>query len=398
MPVLKSLKNPVTFSRTDSDYRYGVQPVARIVSDITYEILKDKPMLLLNTRGDALKQRILRGEIIRILDKGSYFAGITREDLLQRIYNYMFGYGELQPYLDNDDISDVDGTAYDQFSAVIRGKRHQIDIDMGDIRNFETYCRLIAVRNGGILNENDSHCRVSDANSRLRINLSIPPRNISGPAISIRKHRRKSYSYNDLIELGMLDSNVLSLLREASEKNRTVLFCGKGAAGKTTIMRAFINSLDPMERVLVVESDSEIYPEKKFCIQQRVKKINEGGNHVTLDMLVRDGLTMSLDTYCIGEIVGPEAYDFIKASCSGHRMVATVHSDSAGDSILRMAALASGARIQESEKTLYEMLSSGINLIIYLNSFKVDEIIEIIGFNPDKQRPVCRTLYKRRQE
>ena len=40
---------------------------------------------------------------------------------------------------------------------------------------------------------------------------------------------------------------------------------------------------------------------------------------MTLKDLVLDGLTMSLDTYCVGEITGDEAWEFIKAAFSGHR-------------------------------------------------------------------------------
>ena len=34
---------------------------------------------------------------------------------------------------------------------------------------------------------------VTDNQKRLRINVSVQPRNVSGPAISIRKHPKKSY-------------------------------------------------------------------------------------------------------------------------------------------------------------------------------------------------------------
>ncbi len=40
---------------------------------------------------------------------------------------------------------------------------------------------------------------------------------------------------------------------------------------------------------------------------------------VTLRDLVKDGLTMSLDTYCIGEIVGVDAGEFLQGAVTGHR-------------------------------------------------------------------------------
>ena len=148
---------------------------------------------------------------------------------------------------------------------------------------------------------------MTDEKWHLRINVSIKPRNISGPAISIRKHRLKSLGLKDLVKLGMINPKIEKFMRKLAFSDATVLFCGKGAAGKTTLMRAFVNILPEMERILVVEADAEIYPDKPYCIQQRIKKENEGGRSVTLRDLIKDGLTMSLDTYCIGEIVGDEA-------------------------------------------------------------------------------------------
>ena len=101
---------------------------------------------------------------------------------------------------------------------------------------------------------------------------------------------------------------------------------------------------------MVVEADAEIYPDKPYCIQQRIKKENEGGRSVTLRDLIKDGLTMSLDTYCIGEIVGDEAWEFVKASFTGHRGIATIHSESAEDTFSRLLILSKGANVRESEK------------------------------------------------
>ena len=164
----------------------------------------------------------------------------------------------------------------------------------------------------------------------------------------------------------MLDDELAALLGSLAASDASVLFCGKGAAGKTTLMRAFINMLPEMERVLIVESDAEIYPDKPYCIEQRIKKRNEGGRPITLKDLVKDGLTMSLDTYCVGEITGDEAWEFIKAAFSGHRGIATTHSESAEDAFGRLLTLSKGANIGESEKTIKEILGRSINVIFYL--------------------------------
>ena len=316
-----------------------------------------------------------------------------QDELIRKVMDFMFGYGLLQPYIEDEDITDIDGTAYDQFVIKRHGVRSKIPVNFGSEKIFDTYCKLVAIRNGGILNENDSHCRVTDERYRLRINVSIRPRNISGPAISIRKHRKNSYTIKDLKRLGMLDDELEALLRRLAASDASVLFCGKGAAGKTTLMRAFINILPEMERVLIVESDAEIYPDKPYCIEQRIKKKNEGGRPVTLKDLVLDGLTMSLDTYCVGEITGDEAWEFIKAAFSGHRGIATTHSESAEDAFGRLLTLSKGANIGESEKTIKEVLGRSIDFIFYLKEFRVVEVLEVRGYDGQADRFVYKRLY-----
>jgi len=391
MPVIKSHNK---FFLADSDVpERAAEDINTIISNITFEILKDCPELVADVSNGTAPRSALDTAIVKIIDQRKYHCGIFRDELIQKVFDFMFGYGELQRYIEDEDISDIDGTRYNQFVIKRHGVYSKIPVNFGNEKIFETYCKLIAIRNGGILNENDSHCRVADEKNRLRINVSIRPRNISGPAISIRKHRRNSYTLEDLQYLGMLDSKLVDLVKKLAASDLSVLICGKGAAGKTTLLRALINAMPEMERVLIVESDAELYPDKPYCIEQRVRKANEGGRPVTLKDLVQDGLTMSLDTYCVGEITGEEAWDFVKAAFSGHRGIATVHCESAEDALGRMLTLSKSANTGDSEKVIKELLGRSINIIFYLKNFKVVEVLEVLRYDSILDKFEYRRLY-----
>jgi pilus assembly protein CpaF len=367
--------------------------VNTIVSNITFDILKDSPEIVVEVANGTAERQILEKEIIKNIDKNMYHLGLYREELIKKVFDFMFGYGELQQFIEDQDISDIDGTKYNEFVIKRKGIRQKINVNFGSEEIFDTYCKLIAIRNGGILNENDSHCRVTDEKYRLRINVSIKPRNINSPSISIRKHRKNSYTLQDLNNLGMIDSYIKEFIKQLAYSDATILFCGKGAAGKTTLMRAFVNILPEMERVLIAESDAEIYPDKPYCIQQRIKKQNEGGRPVTLKDLVRDGLTMSLDTYCIGEIVGEEAWEYIKAAFTGHRSIATLHSESAEDAFGRLLTLCQGASTGESERSIKEIMSKSIDVIFYLEEFKVVDVLEVVDYLKDSDKFIFNRLF-----
>jgi pilus assembly protein CpaF len=381
MPVLETHHKLMLFEETVAYQDKNISDINVIVSNITFNILKEVPGLVADVANGMVDKKVLETAIIKDIDRNRYHYGLFRNELIKKVFNFMFGYGELQQYIENEEISDIDGTRYNEFVLKRNGIREKMQVNFGNEKIFDTYCKLIAVRNGGILNENDSHCRVTDEKYRLRINVSIKPRNLVSPSINIRKHRKVSYTVNDLVNLEMIDQKIEDFLKKLAFSDASVLFCGKGAVGKTTLMRAFINILPVMERVLITESDAEIYPDKPYCIEQRIKKENEGGRPVTLRELVRDGLTMSLDTYCIGEIVGDEAWEYIKASFTGHRCIATTHAESCTDAFMRLLTLSRGANTGESEKTIKEIMARGIDVIFHIKNFKVAEIVEVTGYD-----------------
>ncbi len=378
MPVLNTLHSPVNRIREEAA---SSPDINSLIAEITFSILKEQPGLVAEVANGKAAPLLLEREIIKSIDRNRYYFGLDRDFIRKKAMDFMFGYGELQDYVMDEGISDIDGTRFNEFTVKRNGVRERINIDFGSEKVFENYCKIIAVRNGGILNENDSHCRVTDEKRRMRINISIRPRNISGPAICIRKHRIKSYTLKDLMELSMIDSKLVRLVNSNEFSNKTTIICGRGAAGKTTLLRAIVNELPEMERVLIVESDAEVFPDKPYCIEQRIKKENEGGRKITLRDLLKDGLTMTMDTFCVGEITGDEAWEFVKASFTGHRGLATLHAESAYTALDRLLTLCKGAGIDESEATVREICAKSINLIIYIENFKVKEILEVKGFD-----------------
>lgn len=359
---------------------------ADLVSTICSQILKTDAALVAGVASGQTPRTVLLDLIARSAEQISLRAGFFKQDLQQQVMDFLFGYGPLQPYIDDEAVSDIDGTGPDAFTIKIDGRRSCLPLAFSDDKAYDTFCRLVIIRNGGIINENDSHCRVSDAHARLRINVTVPPRSVNHPTICIRKHRRTAWDISDLCSKGMFSAQLGDLLREWAASDRTILICGKGAAGKTTLLRAMIEAMPRLERVLVAESDTELYPEKPCCLVQRIKKSNEGGRLTTLRDLVSDGLTMSLDTYCIGEIVSDEAMEFMRAAFSGHRCIATIHAEQAMDVLDRILSLARPVSHGESDRTLKRMLGSCIDLIIHVRSFKVEQVLTVCGYHEGEDR------------
>ncbi len=364
-----------------------------LAMSVCRKLLEEHAQLVSAVAEGSASREQLKTLIAQTAEQISLRAGFFRGEIQSSVLDVLFGYGPLQSLIEDDTITDIDGTAPDQFTITRLGNRQFINRLFPDAKAYDTYCRLLVVRNGGVINENDSYCRVADPQYRLRINVTVPPRSQPHPVISIRKHPLQTHNLSDLVRLGMMPHTLADQLAHWANQQRSVLICGKGAAGKTTLLRAWIEAMPPLSRVLIAESDAELYPQKPCCLSLRIKRPDEGGRPVALKDLVRDGLTQSLDAYCIGEVVGEEAYALMQAAFSGHPCLATLHADRVQDVPERLLTLARSAAQGASDTTLRRMLGSGLDLIICLNRFRIEHIAQVHGYQQKEDRYDLETLW-----
>lgn len=342
------------------------------------EILMSFSTLIADVEEGRVSEQLLRLEIEKKVDQ---MKGIYQPDEVKRLlFDTIYGYGIIQDLINDIEISDIDIPKYDYIMIKRNGQLEKSKTKFNSEADFDRFCKLLAIRHGGILNEVDNHCRISDKTNHLRINICVPPRNVEGASLNIRKHQVNALTFNDLIDKKFMCEEASFLVNKINEEKSNILICGKGAAGKTTLLRSMIDVGDEMERLLICESDAEIYPQKDNVIVQNIKKREYGGRNITLSDLIREGLTMSLDTYCIGEIVGNEAWDFVKAGYTDHRVIGTIHASSAIDALDRILMLSEN-ETRISQDKLLKMIARAVNHIIYLKNFKVEEIVEVKGYD-----------------
>ncbi len=130
---------------------------------------------------------------------------------------------------------------------------------------------------------------------------------------------------------------------------------------------------------MVCESDMEIYPDSPTVVVQRVMDRGPYGKPATLNHLIKDGLTMSLDGYCIGEITGPEAWEFVKAGYTDHRIMGTIHSSGTEEALKRLLTLSETSDMKISQGVAEEMISQSVDYLIYLRAFKIMQIDQFTG-------------------
>lgn len=342
-----------------------------IVYELQDEIAADLSVLISRVGQGVISPSVLYREIEKRCAENPKVHHPVRTAAL--IIDNIYGYGWLQGYIDDPEISDIDILSYDSIMIRRHGVYSFVESEFEDEAHLSRFLKYVVIRCGGTINEAKPYCRVADKEYKLRINACIAPRNATGASLTIRKHNNSNRTFAELRTLGMLDERSEVLIKEACEQKKNILICGKGAAGKTTLLRAIIDYAGDMERILVCEKDAEIFPEKKNCIVQRISKRISGEDEHDLNSLIEEGLTMSLDTYCIGEITGREAWPLIKAGFSDHRTLATIHAQSAQDAVDRLLMLCIDDN-RLSEEKVREMIEKSLDMVIYLRQFRLVEI------------------------
>lgn len=359
--------------------------LSKMIINTVDELLKDSSTLIVEVENGHKSRKEIESKISEVLNLKQLNSDI-RNELITGVINYLFFYGNLQTLIEDDDISDIDFPKYNYGLIKRNGIKEPVDKKylFHSERDFKRFAQTIIIRNNGIINENFSHERVSDDRYKLRINVSIPPRNQKVTSMSIRKHRQNPYELRDLVKLSMLTEEQSKFLKKIVMQKDRFIIAGKGGAGKTTLLRAMLMNTNPLDVYLVAEKDAELYFEQANFIQQRIKKANQGGIDITLGDLVKDGLTMSLDGYVISELTSDETWHFINAGVTDHMVAGTIHANNTNNTIIRLLSLIETYNPGPKQETILRLISQSIDYLIYLNEFKLVEIGQVMGYDAEK--------------
>lgn len=280
---------------------------------------------------------------------GSSESLLSAEDedrIARAAFDSLFGLGRLQPYLEDESITDVHAQGCDQV-FVIRddGSKEPVPPIADTDAELVELIRMAAARMGRSERRFDAahpelNLRLPDG-SRLFAVMSVSAR----PCVAVRRHRFPKVFLEDLVGLGALDAALAGFLSAAVRARKNIMVGGGTSMGKTTLLRALINEIPPHERIITVEDSLELgvdrYPELHpdvVTLEAREANVEERGA-VTLEELVRMGLRMDPDRVIVGEVRGDEILPMLNAMSQGNDgSMCTVHAHSS-EAVFRKLAM-----------------------------------------------------------
>ena len=331
----------------------------------------------LDTLAGALRERLLatagegddgaEQERIRALvdrEAGVLSAG-ARAGLAARIAERAFGLGPLEPLLDDPEVEEimVSGTA--PVWVERRGRLERTDVAFGSEGDLREAIERILAPLGRRVDEAEplADARLPDGS---RVNVVIPPLALDGPALTIRRFRRRGFTPEDLVANETLSRPLLDFLARAVRSRATILVCGGTGSGKTTTLNALSSFIGAGERVVTIEDAAELSLRQPHVVRLEARPPNvEGRGEVTIRRLVRNALRMRPDRIVVGEVRGAEALDLLMALSTGHDgSLSTVHAGSPVEALRRVETLALMAGLGLPHAALREQVADAFDLVV----------------------------------
>jgi pilus assembly protein CpaF len=316
-------------------------------------------------------------------------ARADRLALLQEIADDVLGYGPIDPYLADPEVTEVMVNGPHAVWVERAGRISKTDTRFVDANHLERIIEKIVGQVGRRIDESNPmvDARLPDGS---RVNAIIHPLAIGGPYVTIRKFAVDPFTVDDLVANRSMSEQVAGLLKRCVEGRLNVIVSGATGSGKTTLLNVLSNFIPASERIITVEDAAEVQLNQTHVLTLESRPPNlEGKGQVTIRDLVRNTLRMRPDRIIVGEVRGGEALDMLQAMNTGHDgSLTTVHSNSPRDTLARVETMVLMAGMDLPVRAIREQVASAIDLIVHIHRLRdgtrrVTHVTEVVGMEGD---------------
>jgi len=339
---------------------------------------------------DAELSLRVRGEVQRIIEKNAYpLTSEEKSAIVNDFINDVTGYGPIEEFLKDDDITEVMVNSPKKIYVEKFGKIYRTNKVFLDEAHLMQIINKIVSRVGRRVDESSPYvdARLPDGS---RVNVIIHPLVLNGPALTVRKFSAEPFTIEDFVGMGTCTQKVADFL-EACVRGRINIICSGGTGtGKTTTLNVLSSFIPGNERIITIEDAAELKLEQSNVVRLEARPPNiEGKGEVTIRDLVRNALRMRPDRIIVGEVRGGEALDMLQAMNTGHDgSLSTVHANSPRDVLSRLETMVLMAGMDIPMKAIREQVVSAINLIVHMGRLKdgtrrFTKVTEVEGMEGD---------------
>jgi pilus assembly protein CpaF len=312
-----------------------------------------------------------------------------QRELAESLMHDMLGLGPLEPLLADESITDIMVNGPKQVYVEQKGKLVLSDCQFRDNAHVLQVAGRIVSHVGRRIDESNPlvDARLADGS---RVNIIIPPLAIDGPSISIRKFAKQKITLDVMERQQNLSPSAATVLKVAGRSRLNILISGGTGSGKTTMLNAISQLIDPGERIVTIEDAAELQLQQPHVVRLETRSANlEGGGEITMRDLLKNALRMRPDRIILGEIRGSEAIDMLQAMNTGHDgSLSTIHANRPREALTRLENMVGMSSVNLPAKAVRTQIASAIDLIVQISRMRdgvrrVTYISEVVGMEED---------------
>ncbi|MFB6303294.1 MAG: type II/IV secretion system ATPase subunit [Haloferacaceae archaeon] len=323
----------ITHDPDASEHRYyavepGVDEFTETLLDRVVEDIRDP--LLYRSERDPTSETVLREELTELLEQyGVEIAIETYHTLFYYLLRDFRGYGKIDPLLHDPHIEDISCDGYDLPIFVYHEAYTDIETNVSfGAEELDNFVVKLAQRSGRHISVGDPVIGTTLPNgsrAELALGEEITPR---GSAFTLRMYAEDPFTPIDLIEYGTYNVEQMAYLWLCIEHNKSLIFAGGTASGKTTSMNAVSMFIPPRSKVLSIEDTRELSLYHDNWLSSVTRERREEGEDIDMYDLLRSALRHRPEFIIVGEVRGEEAVTLFQAMNTGHTTFSTMHADS----------------------------------------------------------------------
>ena len=322
-------------------------------------------------------------------ERSSVLSRSEKQKLFESIVAEILGFGPLEQFLGNDDITEIMVNGPKNVYIEQKGRIIKTPVTFENNDHLMRIIDRIVAPLGRRIDEGSPmvDARLPDGS---RVNAVIPPISLVGPTLTIRIFSKTPLTVENLIELGSITPEAVEFLKACVIAKVNVIISGGTGSGKTTLLNILSGFIPNNDRIVTIENAAELQLRQEHVVTLESRPPNvEGRGQVTIQDLVINSLRMRPDRIVVGDVRGGEALDMLQAMNTGHDgSLTTLHANSPRDMLARLETLVLMAGMDLPHRAIREQIASAVDLVVQQERMrdgtrKVTSISEIQGMEGD---------------
>lgn len=337
---------------------------------------------------DPDKRRRFFDEVRSILiDQGENRTAVNRN--AQMITDALSGVGLLDQLLRDPYVEEI-FVRNGHVAVEYDGTFHHLG-KLADDSYFENLAVHVADQGGATL-RGDRPAVLIDLPGGERFTAIVPRLSTEGTAINIRTFGRRVRTLEEMEKTGTFARRNLSLsgslddIADPEQQCRiqrllntpdrflawlvatlsgSLMIAGEMGSGKTTLLNALSGFLPTTAPLAALETFRELEIQHPFLLRAVAPaELPPGTPGVSLDWVLNVIYTrMNPAAILVGEVVGPEALQFLKATCLGRKALTTIHGGTIEEALMRLEQLALASAPELGLAAVRSMVAMGLDVV-----------------------------------